>query len=456
MTFPDIQFGYIDASRNAQKLIAVRFFSTLANYAAGDFVVQGGKLYFAKAAITAGAFNSTQWTQLAGLTDIPAPYVLPVATPSVLGGVMVDNSTVKVNGLGVLSAPLPIASTTVLGGVKVDGTSIIANGSGVITATTSAVQAMNDNRIINGDMRIDQRNNGAAGTSGGYTIDRWQYSANQASKGAWGRIASAFPGFPYALYFGSTSAFTPAAGDYFAFSQAIEADMVSDFQWGSANAQPVTLSFWVASTLTGMFGGSIHNYDSTRSCPFSYSIPTANTATRISITIPGDTAGTWVMSGNAGSMYVSFDLGGGSSVRGPANAWASTGYIGVTGAVSVVATNGANFYLSGVKLEVGAVATPFNRQSLAKSMADCQRYYATGQLIGGSSMVATGVMYAPYSLPVSMRAAATLVITNDTSTNLTSKLLTVAGGTRDLYAQGTATSTTQCNFNFVFTASAEL
>ena len=70
-----------------------------------------------------------------------------------------------------------------------------------------------------------------------------------------------------------------------------------------------------------------------------------------------------------------FDLGSGATSRGPADAWASANYIGATGAVSVVATNGATFNVTGVKLEIGSVATPFNRQSLAKSMADCQRYY---------------------------------------------------------------------------------
>ena len=183
------------------------------NYAAGDFVIQGGKLYFAKGAVPAGAFNAGQWSQVAALTDIPALYVLP------------------------------IASTSVLGGVKVDGTSITASGSGVLTVPSTAVQAMNDNRVINGDMRIDQRNNGASGTATGYTVDRWQYGANVASKGIWGRGGPAPTigslGFPYFLQFTSSSAYAAAPTDTFTFNQRIEADMVSDFAWGTANAQPV-------------------------------------------------------------------------------------------------------------------------------------------------------------------------------------------------------------------------
>ena len=163
--------------------------------------------------------------------------------------------------------------------------------------------------------------------------------------------------------------------------------MIGDFAWGTSGAQPVTLSFWARSSLTGTFTGSLTNYAGTRSYPFTFSLPAANTWTRIVITIPGDTAGTWVMSGNCGALSVTFDLGAGANFSGPAGAWASGNFVGATGAVSVVATNAATFYVTGVKLEIGSVATPFNRQSLAKSMADCQRYYevcmrcgqATGQ-----------------------------------------------------------------------------
>jgi hypothetical protein len=272
---------------------------------------------------------------------------------------------------------------------------------------------INDNRVINGDMRIDQRNGGASGTAAGvYTVDRWQFNATQTGKGSWQRATFGL-GFPYALYFVSSSAYTPLAGDTFFIGQPIEADMVSDFQWGTANAQPVTLSFVVLSSLTGTFGGSIRNAANTRSYPFSYSIPTASVATRISITIPGDTAGTWVTSGNAASMTLLFDLGTGATYRGPAGAWAATQYNGATGTVSVVAINAAFFYVTGVKLEIGSVATPYNRQSLAKSLADCQRYYQTiGQamLVSGYSAAGNN-LYFPMPFPVVMRAVPTVAYT---------------------------------------------
>ena len=218
---------------------------------------------------------------------------------------------------------------------------------------------INDNRIINGDMRIDQRNNGASGTTTGYTVDRWQFAGSLTTKGTWGRNLNAVAGlawFPYYFGFQSNSAYAVVAGDFFQFYQPIEADAISDFAWGTA--QRTTghrLSFWARSSLTGTFSGSVNNDAGTRSYPFTYSLPTANTWTKIWLAIPGDTSGTWVMSGNAASVDVHFDLGTGTTYRGPANAWASANYVGVTGAVNVVSTLNATFYLTGVKAEIGSV-----------------------------------------------------------------------------------------------------
>ena len=158
--------------------------------------------------------------------------------------------------------------------------------------------------------------------------------------------------------------------------------MVSDFAWGMANAQPVTLSFWAGHSQAGTYSGSIANVAGTRSYPFTY----VNNAawTKYSITIPGDPTGAWVMSGNAASLFVRFDLGSGANFRAPAGAWGSGNYIGVTGTMSPVSVSGFAFNITGVKLEIGSVATPYNRQSLAKSMADCQRYFETGYPIGNS------------------------------------------------------------------------
>ena len=265
-----------------------------------------------------------------------------------------------------------------------DGTKWAA--SGVVGA--NLVPAINPSRIINGDMGRDQRNNGASGTATGYTVDRWVYGATQASKGSWQRATSgpAFSGgsgFGYNLAFTSSSAYASLPSDIFRFTQPVEADVVTDFMWGTATAQPVTLSFWACATVvTGIFSGAIRNYASTRSYPFTFSLPVSSNWYKIVITIPSDTAGTWVLQGNGGGLTVDFDLGCGSTFRAAPGAWTNGNFVGATGAQSVVSTNGAQFQITGVKLEIGTVATPFNRQSPAKSLADCQRYFEMSYDIG--------------------------------------------------------------------------
>ena len=388
---------------------------------------------------------------------IPAPYVLPTASTTVLGGVKVDGTTITIAS-GTISGAgnyaLPPASTTVLGGVKVDGTTIKAAVDGTISTT---VVPLGDNRIINGDMRIDQRGvaSGGGGTAVGYMCDRWQFLASLATKGGWGTGVNN-SSFPYQLGFTSNSAYTLLAGDYFIFMQPIEADMISDFMWGTASARPVTLSFQVQSSLTGTFGGAIRNYASNRSYPFSYSIPVANVWTPVSITIPGDTGGTWVLHGNAGAAQLCFGFGCGSSLSAPAGAWVGSGAVSANGCVSILGTNGANFYLTGVKLEIGSVATPYNRQSLAKSMADCQRYYQTAQIYG--SMGSTQVGQATYFGAVlpAMRAGATVTLLSGSAGNVAAPSYSHSTQGGAVTVTGTAVAVSQTTCNLILAMSAEL
>ena len=487
MNFPDKQLGVIDTTKTAQKMLAVRFFSTSASYVAGEFVVQAGGVWVAKGAVPAGAFTPSQWNELAYLTDIPALYVLPVATTTTLGGVKPDGVTVQADVNGVLTSvglvavgtapPTPVQPGAlwydlISGQLYVyanDGTSnqwvIAVNqniGGGVflpmtggtltgpltlsgdpttplMAATKQYVDGgggySHENRIINGDMRIDQRNNGAntTPTTPVYVIDRWKASITQASKINFNRATNGpgmtSNGWPYSLYCSTTSAYTPIATDAAVIVQAIEAEMISDFGWGSSNAQPVTLSFWMLASVAGTYSGSIRNGDVTRSYPFSFNISTASTWSKYIITIPGDTAGTWSLSGNGTGVSVAFDLGSGANFRGPAGAWASANYSGVTGTVSMVATAGALIYITGVKLETGNIATPYNRQSLTKSMADCQRYYCNSGgnpyvfIYGGAGNNGGCVA----SLPVTMRAIPTVVMTRTGLINMTSFSAPVIG-----------------------------
>ena len=333
------------------------------------------------------------------------------------------------------------------------------------TATGAAapfVLPMNDNRIINGDMRIDQRNNGASGTASGYTVDRWAYVGTQPTKGQWQRGApgaTSSPGqagFNYDLSFASSSAYTALATDQFAFYQTIEADFASDFAWGTAGAQPVTLSFWTTSTLTGTFSGAIKNQASTRSYPFAFSIPIANNWVKIVVTIPGDTGGAWVMSGNAGAILVVFDLGSGANFRGAAGSWQSANLNGVTGAIQIVATNGATFYVTGVKLEIGSIATPFNRQSLAKSMADCQRYYQTNLAGVSGNGVASQPFGVAQSLAGAMRATPTIVYGAGSSGNTSGAPAANGGNVGYVWTVMTAVAAGYAWFSVPWAASAEL
>jgi len=232
------------------------------------------------------------------------------------------------------------------------------------------------NRIINGAMAINQR--GASVTASGYTVDRFQYVASVASKGTLAQSTTVYPtGFNYSLGFTSSSAYSVGAGDYFAINQTIEGYNIADLGWGTANAKTVTLSFWVYSSLTGTFGGSLSSFASTRSYPFTYTISSANTWTQISITVVGDTtvsATNWKINNDAG-MNVWFGLGVGSTYSGTAGAWAGSAYYSATGATSVVSTNAATFYITGVQLEKGSTATSFDYRPYGTELQLCQRYF---------------------------------------------------------------------------------
>jgi hypothetical protein len=236
------------------------------------------------------------------------------------------------------------------------------------------------NRIINGNMAIDQRNAGVSVTpaDGAYTLDRWSAGLTQASKFSVQQNAGAISGpigFPNYLGATSLSAYTVLAGDTFRIIQPIEGVNFADFGWGSASASPVTLSFWVRSNLIGTFGGSLRNSASTRSYPFTYTITAASTWEQKTVVIAGDTSGTWIGATNGIGVNLSFSLGAGSTFSGTAGAWAGANYLSATGAVSLVGTNAATLYVTGVQLEKGLVSTPFEVRSYGTELALCQRYF---------------------------------------------------------------------------------
>jgi hypothetical protein len=235
------------------------------------------------------------------------------------------------------------------------------------------------NRIINGAMVIDQRNAGASvtPTSTGYTLDRWIASVAQSSKFSVQQNAgSVTPPSGFTNYLGVTSlsAYSVISSDFFTLQQRIEGFNVADLGWGTADAKTVTLSFWVRSSLTGTFGGALRNSAGDRSYPYTYTISSANTWEQKSVTIVGDTTGTWLTNNGIG-IVLSFGLGVGSTLSGTAGAWASGNFVSATGATSVVGTSGATFYITGVQLEKGSTATSFDYRPFGTELQLCQRYY---------------------------------------------------------------------------------
>ena len=276
------------------------------------------------------------------------------------------------------------------------------------------------NRIINGDMRIDQRNAGASVTPTAtvYGLDRWRMSAPAASKYSFQQNAgSVTPPAGFTNYLGVTSlsAYSITATDAFLAFQLIEGYNVADLAWGTANAQTITLSFWVRSSLTGTFGGALGNVNATRSYPFTYTISSANTWEYKTITIAGDTTGTWNTTNSVG-LALYFGFGVGSTYSGTAGAWAGSERYSATGATSVVGTNGATFYLTGVQLEKGSTATSFDYRPYGTELALCQRYYyrisGLNQLLGSGYNRAATDAFVTGNLPVTMRANPTLTASN--------------------------------------------
>ena len=279
-----------------------------------------------------------------------------------------------------------------------NGTTVATiNSSGFNLPSANTINAANTfgfkNRLINGNMVIDQRNAGASVTPADltYTLDRWYARQTTSGKFSVQQNAGAVtPPAGFTNYLGCTSlsAYSVGSTDLFAIEQRIEGFNSADLSWGTANAKTITLSFWVRSSLTGNFGGNLRNGGSDYNYAFSYSIPVANTWTQISVTISGPTAGTWAGATNGIGVIVELALGVGASYVGTGGVWTSSPVFAPTGSVSVVGTSGATWYVTGVQFEVGSQATSFDFRSIGTELALCQRYFEV-YVSGGNN---TGIM----------------------------------------------------------------
>ena len=259
---------------------------------------------------------------------------------------------------------------------KIDSDGIVANG---ITADSLNIGQIGGRRnlIINGAMVQDQRNGGSSVTptaSGTYTLDRWRANISVSSKFSVQQSTEAPANHTNSLLVTSLAATTVSASNQYFIGTRLEGYNIAHLKFGTADAQSITLSFWVRSSLTGTFGAGVFNSAANRCYPISYTISSANTWEQKTVTIPGDTSGTWLTNNGVGLQLI-FSLGIGSTFQGTAGAWTSSAHLTASSTVNLVETNGATLYITGVQLEVGSVSTPYEHRSFGDELALCQRYY---------------------------------------------------------------------------------
>lgn len=264
------------------------------------------------------------------------------------------------------------------------------------------------NRIINGNMTIDQRNAGASVTTSVlqsivYTLDRWAYYNDVVSKRTIQQSSVAPAGFKNSLLVTVIS--TDTTGPQQWLAQVVEGLNISDLNWGTADAKPLMLSFWIRSSVTGQMGGSLQNSATNMSYPFAYTINSANTWEYKTVSITGPTTGTFLTTNGSGFRLL-FENGPGFQAA-TAGSWVAQNTTTATGSVNLCATNGATWYITGVQVEVGTVATSFDFRSIGTELFLCQRYY---QIYGApnhrfltSTTATSGFSVSNETLPVTMR-----------------------------------------------------
>ena len=237
------------------------------------------------------------------------------------------------------------------------------------------------NRIINGDMRIDQRNNGSSVSlvaTTQYVLDRWGDGGLTGSTVSVQRVADAPASFKYSNKLTVTT--TTTANDWGIVYQSIEASNVLDFKWGESAGEAATLSFWVKANNAGIYNASIKYLGS--SATYYYLSPytlTANTWTYVTVSIPTapTAAGAFTGADNAAYMVVSpvTIASSGYSTTIAANTWSSTQAYKTTGTFNLASTASATVQITGVQLEKGSTATSFDVRDYGRELAMCQRYF---------------------------------------------------------------------------------
>jgi hypothetical protein len=339
-----------------------------------------------------------------------------------------NNTSTNVVSIGhtTASTGFSTGALVVSGGVGIGQT---LNVSGNIYQNTNAITAYDTgfrNRIINGDGNIDQRNSGSSTTpsSTANFIDRWKMNVFGSGRLTIGQNYGGVTvpdGFVSYIGMKTTTTSTPAANDYNFLTQMIEGSNLIDLQFGTANAKSLTISFWAYSSLTGTFGGSIRNSSATRSYPFTYTISSSNTWEKKTIVIPGDTTGTWSTS-HLGGLEIIFVIANGTTWQATPFAWVGANATGPSGSlVNLIGTLNATLYLTGIQVEIGSVATPYERRNYGHEFALCQRYYQITEVRTGGYHTTGGELRGSGYLGAAMRPIASPVLTvlaTDESVNL--------------------------------------
>jgi hypothetical protein len=282
------------------------------------------------------------------------------------------------------------------------------------------------NRIINGDMQIAQRvsfpdTQPGVSLSGYYTVDRWFNVFNSAGTWTLSQSNTAPPGFARSLKYDNTTADASlGASDEIILTQRIEGFNLQDFAYGTASAKPVTLSFWVRSNRTGTYTVEFDQFGD-RQISRTYTIDSANTWEYKTLTVPGDVSGS-IDNDNSAEYQILFWLGAGSNLTsGTLN---TSGWASVTNAnrvsssqVNMASSTVNEWFITGVQLEVGEVATPFERRPYGMELALCQRYFnrvSFNTFVPGFCDTTTAFRCA-YTYPVQMRTLPTLITSGTAS-----------------------------------------
>lgn len=304
--------------------------------------------------------------------------------------------------------------------IDVAGITTVSIGSGSLSTNDIKVTTINSgpigadkNKIINGAMEIDQRNSGVSTSiSGGnsYLVDRWRAVINTSSSASFQRVADAPPGFKYSLQYTTTTTKTPASTDNANIQQIIEGQNITDFAFGTSSAKSITLSFWAKSSVSGTFSAALRSFDGTnlRSYTFTYIINSPNTWQYVTVTAPGDIVLIPAFDNTQGFCVI-FNVGAGSNLQTTTlNTWQSGNLFGTPSSVSLISILNATFQITGVQLEIGTIASPFQRRSYGLELMLCQRYYQTLPTITYSTFINNATAINTYLFSVTMRTAPTI------------------------------------------------